>query len=149
MRDRVNVSIDHRLKKMFEALKESHGIEWNEMFEEAVIDFLMKMDPVQILEFLIKKEEEKLQERKIELIKVKANIHVLDNALNTRKIDPELEKKREELFEKESKWLVKQITQGDKVNWNRVLFNYEFENKKEALAWFRPRIERLKKLEKR
>jgi hypothetical protein len=144
MRDRVNVSIDHRLKKMFEAIMDSHGIEWNEMFEEAVIDFLIKKDPVQTLEFLIKQEEEKLQERKIDLIKAKANIHVLDH----QKIDHELAKRREEWFEKESNWLPKAIIRGDTINWDRILFRFEFENKKEALAWLRPRVEQLKKLEK-
>ncbi len=149
MRDRVNVSIDHRLKNMFEALMESHGTEWNELLEGAVIDFLTKMDPVGTLEYLIKKEEERLQERKLELIKIKANIHVLDNPkFDHSKIDYELAKKREELFEKESSWLAKQIIAGD-PNWNRIFYKYEFENKKEALAWFRPRIERLNKLEKR
>ena len=141
MRDRVNVSIDHRLKNMFEALMESHGTEWNELLEGAVVDFLTKIDPVQTLEYLIKKEEEKMQERKLELIKIKANIHVLDNPkFDHSKVDPELEKKREETFQKDLSWLPRQIINGD-VNWSRILFFYQFESKKEALAWFRPRID--------
>lgn len=140
MRTQVNISMDHRLKQMYEDLKEIHGKSWNEWFEEATIEFLMKIDPIQTLEYVIKQEEEKQEERKIALIRAKANIKVMD----IPKIDHELAKKREELFEQESSWLAKQIMRGD-PNWNRIFYKYEFENKKEALAWFRPRIERLKK----
>ncbi|CAG0997186.1 hypothetical protein METP3_03041 [Methanosarcinales archaeon] len=150
MRDRVNVSIDHRLKNMFEALMESHGIEWNELLEGAVIDFLTKIDPVQTLEDMIKNEEEKLQERKLELIKIKANIHVLDHPkFDHLKMDRELEKKREEQFQKDILWLPKQILSPEGPNWNRILFFYHFDTKKEALDWLRPRIERIRELEKK
>lgn len=144
-RNRVNVNIDHNLKIMFEDLKEIHKKEWTEVLEDAVRELLIKTDPVKMLEYNIKLNEEKQEERRQALIRTKENIHVLGH---TPKVDAELETKREELFLKESSWLSKQIIRGE-VNWNRVFFYYQFETKKEALTWFRPRIERMKELEKK
>ncbi|CAG0950459.1 MAG: hypothetical protein OIN86_13560 [Candidatus Methanoperedens sp.] len=136
VRDRVNIPIDSKLKKLFEDLQQIHGISWTEVLEKGVRNELIEKDPVKILEYEIKIEDEKQDERRQALIRAKANISVLGP---TSKVDPELEKKREENFQKDSSWLPRQIINGD-VNWSRIFFFYQFESKKEALAWFRPRI---------
>lgn len=137
VRDRVNIPIDSKLKRMFEDLQKIHKIEWTEILEKAVREMLIEKDPVNILEYEIKIEDEKQDERRQALIRVKANIPILSH---DSKVDPELEKKREEQFRKDKNWFPRQLIRGD-VNWNRILFIYQFDSKKEASAWFRPRVE--------
>jgi hypothetical protein len=145
MRDKVNVSIDHRLKELFEDMMEVHHKTWVEIIEEKVREVLIEAGSIEALEYFIKMEDEKQEERRQMLIRSKANIQVLSPIT---KCNEDLEKKREGLFEKDSNWLPKQIINGD-ANWNRIFYFYEFENKKDALAWFRPRIERKRELEKK
>jgi hypothetical protein len=148
IRDRVNIPIDSKLKRLFEDLQQRHRKSWTEVLETAVRELLVETDPIQILEFEIKIGEEKQEERRQALIRARSNIQVLGP---TQIIDPGLEKKREEQFEKDKSFLPKQIIRGE-ANWSRIFYHYEFENKKDALAWFRPRIElieQMKELEKK
>lgn len=141
VRDRVNIPIDSNLKRMFEDLQEIHGKEWTEILEDAVKKILLETDPVHILEYEIKTNEEKQEGRRQALVRTRANIQILGPVQIG---DPDLEKKREEQFQKDLSFLPKQVIRGE-ANWNRILFYYEFENKKEALSWLRPRIKLLEK----
>lgn len=136
MRDRVNVSIDHRLKTMFEDLREAHGKEWNEMFEEAVIEFLMKVDPVQTLEYVIKQADEKQEERRQALIRSRQNVTALTE--KPVKVDSALQKLRDEMFLKDEKTL--RLQWPYTINWTRVLEKYQFTKKSEAVGYIKNKL---------
>jgi len=71
LRNRVNVTIDHNLKKMFEDTKEIHKKEWTEILEQAVRELMIETDPIKMLEYEIKIQEEKQEERRQALIRAK------------------------------------------------------------------------------
>lgn len=137
VKDRVNVSIDHDIKRMFEDLMEIHGRKWNEVVEEKALEVIMSADPVQALQYHIKMGEERNEEMRRALVRAETILPELKE--KAPKVDLEIEKRREERWQKESAWLSKQVIRGD-VNWNRIMWTYEFDSKKEALAWFRRHI---------
>lgn len=73
-RDRVNISIDSRLKRLFEDLKEFHGKSWTEVLENGVRKILIETDPVKILEYEIQKGESRQEERRKALNRAKENV---------------------------------------------------------------------------
>jgi hypothetical protein len=141
VRDKVNVNIDHRLKRLFEDLHERHGKSWAEVLEEKVREVLIKVDPVEYLEFAIKEEDQKQDERRKALIRAKDNISIL----NTKELDQErsskekeekLQKKRQEVFRKDLKVYNEQWKRGSgNVNWTRILDFGEFKDIDEAKEW--------------
>jgi hypothetical protein len=137
MRDRVNCSIDHRIKKMFEALQENHRKEWSELLEEATIEFLKKMDPVQTLEDTIRVEDEKQEERRKALIKVKANVSMLEmQETDPEILSKELQRKRIERISVDFNMYANQWKHGsDHVNWSRIIDFGEFKDIKDAKKW--------------
>jgi hypothetical protein len=137
MRDRVNCSIDHRIKKMFEALQESHKKEWSKLLEEATIEFLLKIDPVQTLEDMIRTEDEEQEDRRKALIKIKANISMLKmQETDPQRLSKELQRKRIERISGDFNLYVNQWKNGsDHVNWTRIIDSGEFKDMKEAKKW--------------
>lgn len=141
---KITTEIDPYLKQVFEEMKDNLGITYKDIIEEGIISKIKDFDPVRSEEIEILRLESQLSSHRLRLsmLKMSAITHVKERIAT---VSPELAQKREEFFEKEIKWLPKQIMRGD-VNWNRILFKYEFENKKEAQAWFKPRIDRLREL---
>ncbi len=143
MRDRVNVSIDHRLKQMFEDLQEIHGKQWKDLLEEATLDFLIKINPVEALEHKLKIEDENQELRRRSLARTKANIAELEERITPNQPDPKLERKREQLFQKNIKYFLN-LYDHDRLelslarggpNWDYILSAYSFNDIDEGLKW--------------
>lgn len=138
MRDRVNVPIDDKIKRMFEDLKDIHGKTWTEALEEKAMEIIMDVDPVKVLEYQIKVEEEKQEERRQVLIRTKTTIATLGSQKNIdeERIERELQlnKEREGTFEKEFAILERQWRDGS-INWVRILDLGKFKDKDEAKKW--------------
>ncbi len=146
MKDRVNVNIDHRIKKMIEDLKEIHGKSWTELLEKAAIELLLEIDPVESLEYLIKIEDEKQNERRENLIRTKANIEILklqesDQEKEEKEREEQLQKHRLEIFEKEFKSLENQWKNG-RLNWTRIIDFGKFNDMKEAKWWLEKELKK-------
>ncbi len=146
VRDKVNVNIDHRLKRMFEDLHERHGKSWSEILEEKVREVLINIDPVQYLEYVIKEEDEKQDERRRALIRAKDNVSILniqemDQERLSREKEEKLQKKRQEIFSKDLKLYNDQWKHGSKfVNWARIIDFGEFKDLKEAKNWLKKEL---------
>jgi allophanate hydrolase subunit 1 len=140
MRDRVNVPIDSKLKRLFEDLQQRHEKSWTEVLEKGVRELLIETDPVQILESEIKIEEEKQEERRQALIRAKANVSILEIELgqekSSKKNEEILQKKRIEKIGIDFKTYAQQWKYGsDHVNWSRIIDFGEFKDMKEAKKW--------------
>ena len=59
---------------------------------------------------------------------------------NGEERDPELERIRTEKFEKAREGIIRLWRRAD-INWDSVMINFSFGNKKEAQDWFRNKIE--------
>lgn len=146
MRDRVNIPIDHRVKQMIEDLQEIHGISWTDLLEKAALELLLEIKPIEALEYLIKVEDEKQDERRRNLIRTKANIETLKmQAVENKKEEMEkleqLQKNRLEMFEKEFESLHRQW-KGGYINWRRIIALGEFGDLKEAKKWLEKELKK-------
>lgn len=150
MKDRVNVSIDYRLKQMFEDLQEAgvHSKAWTELVEEATLDFLIKINPVVALEYKLKIEDENQEQRRRSLARTKANIAELEEMAAAKQPDPELERRRDQTYQTNKKYLLRlykenklhlSLTNGG-PNWPRLIAAGSFKDKEEAEKYFIKRI---------
>lgn len=141
VRDRVNVSIDHDIKRMFEDLAEVHCREWSEIMEEKALEVIMSADPVAALKYQIRMGEEKNEEMRRTLIKAESMIPELKES--SQGLDMELEKFREEKFRKHEESILRlsRLPGGININWwiNEGHFNSE----KEGKEWLRRRLRKL------
>lgn len=89
----------------------------------------------------------KLSQRlsKLEEVKEKLKNIKIDIIQNNNGNSPEIEKHRNELFEKSNSrgGVVNMWNKGD-INWEKVIPAYKFSDKKEAIEWFKNKIEGLK-----
>ncbi len=143
MRVKVTTQADADLQKLFLAAVSVHGKTFAEALDIGMRVILKDIDPCAVIDSDIARKASELEE----LHKLRAEMRVLEPAQKRLKqftLDAAaLEELREKLFQEKRSWLVKDIRRGD-VNWNTVLWDFQFQNRQEAVAWFRQRIEREK-----
>ncbi len=117
-----------------------HGKTIADALEIGMRAILKDHDPIALIEHDILTRSAELEE----LRKLRAEMQVLDPAQLTMKQFTQdaaaIEKKRIALWEKEKTNLIRDIRRGD-VNWNRILWDYQFASKSEAKVWIRQRNE--------
>lgn len=141
VRDRVNAPIDSKLKKMFENLHETHRKSWTEVFEKAVREILIEVDPVQALEYEIKLLEEKLDEKRKALMRTKNDVSILeieelDQERSLKEKEEKLQRIRIQKISTDFKIYHEQWKHGsDHVNWTRIIDFGEFHDIRDAKKW--------------
>ena len=132
----MNTMVDLDLQKLFQASGGVHGKSIADALEIGIREILKDIDPVAILELEIKLTSERLASQQ----SLRAEMRVLEPAQKRLKqfemSANALEASRLAAWEKDKLNITRDIRRGD-VNWNRILWDYQFPSRKEAIAWFR------------
>ncbi|MDD5474369.1 MAG: hypothetical protein PHU34_09520 [Candidatus Methanoperedens sp.] len=132
--------VDIDTQKLFKAAEPLHGKTIADALEIGILTLLKDIDPVAVIELEISRKAEDLEG----LRKLRAEMKVSDSQQKRLKqytqSAEQTEKARLVFWNKEKELLKRDLRRGN-VNWTRILWDYKFESRKEAINWFRYRIE--------
>lgn len=137
----MTTTIDPYLKAAFEATREAHEMDYNEVLEKGIKEILMKVDPISFLEHKVASMDLERNETVHDISRLKMMKELQPPEEEDIKKQEELQKYREELFLKDEESLKRQYLRRD-LNWFRIINIFEFDSEKEAKEWFRKRISR-------
>ncbi len=138
-KDNVTTTIDPYLKQAFEVIKDDIGKSYRDLLEEGIEKLLLSVDPVDHLKHKLKQRALEDDEMRQQISKLEI-LHPQQRQM-TQYGDKgaELEKHREELFQKDFETLQKLWGDSDFYT-VKLIERYEFKNRSEAREWFRPRM---------
>lgn len=141
-RSQVTTTIDPYLKAAFEATREAHEMDYNEVLEKGIKEILMKVDPVSFLEHEVARMDLERNEKVQDISRLKMMKELQPPQDEDIKKQEVLQKLREEQFLNDQESLTRQYLRRD-LNWYRIIDIFEFKNEREAREWFRKRIPKI------
>lgn len=135
-RPQVSTTIDPYLKAAFEATREIHKLDYNEVLEKGIREVLMRVDPVSYLEHEVRRMDLEKNEKLQEISRLKFLKELQPPQDEDLKKEAELEEYRKERFLKEIDLLKKQMERGD-LNYTRLIDIGEFKNNQEVRDWIK------------
>lgn len=140
MRDKVNVSVDAALKRLYE---EMFGKEYRDILEEAMRRKMLESGKVEAYEAVIGLVEKEQEERRQTLARIKLDLAQMPAAKSDKE---ELAEMREERWKKDVDSFLRMEDAGG-PNLRFIMMKYHFDSETEAQRWYIPRIR--KELEKK
>jgi len=148
MKEVTNIKIDMKLKELFVSTKSIHNLTIGEACEIGIKEVLAGLNHIEYIEQEIQRKQAEISHLASEvttLTELKEQMKELAGSVFGRngssvEIDPELERIRTEKFEKSKEGIIRLWRRAD-INWDSVVINFRFGNKKEAQEWFRNKIE--------
>jgi hypothetical protein len=134
---------------LFTSTKGIHNLTIGDACEIGIREVIMRLNHVEYIEQEIQRKQAEISHLASEvrtLTELKAQMKDLTSGSifgrngNGEEKDPELERIRTEKFEKAREGIIRLWRRAD-INWDSVVINFRFGNKKEAKEWFRNKIE--------
>lgn len=138
MRDRVNASIDSKLKRLYEDMFGKN--EWSKILEEATRNKILESGKIEGIKEVIRIVNEEQEERRKLLMRIEEQTKELMSE-EEKKIDAGLERRAEEYFLKFEKSLRTRYNRRT-LTWRWLADKIDFPDAEKAKAWF---LERIKK----
>jgi len=135
-RPQVSTTIDPYLKAAFEATREIHQMDYNEVLEKGIKEILMKVDTISFLEQEVSRLDLQKNEKIQEISRLKLLKELLPPQDEDIKKEAELEEYRKTKFMKEMNFLKRQLERGD-LNYARLIDLGEFKNNQEVRDWIK------------
>lgn len=135
-RSQVTTTIDPYLKAAFEATREVHKLDYNEVLEKGIKEVLMKVDPISFLEHELSRIDLERNEKLQDLSRLKVMKELQPPQDEDIKKAAELEEYRKVRFLKDIDLLKKQMERGD-LNYTRLIDIGEFKNNQEVRDWIK------------
>jgi hypothetical protein len=149
MKETTNIKIDMKLKELFTSTKGFHNMTIGDACEFGIREILTRSNHVEFIDQEIQRKQAEISRMASEigkLTELKEHMQDLQSSTifernrNGGERDTELEQIRNEKFEKSREGIIKLWKRAD-INWDSVIINFRFSNKKEAQEWFRDKIE--------
>jgi hypothetical protein len=137
------------LKELFVSTRAIHNLTIGDACEIGIREVITRLNHVEYIDQEIQRKQAEITHLASEvrtLIELKEQMKELTSGSifgrngNGEERDPELERIRTEKFEKAREGIIRLWRRAD-INWDSVVINFRFGNKKEAKEWFRNKIE--------
>ena len=139
MRVKITTMVDADVQRAFRAGESLHGKTAADALDIGMMTVIGGIDPAAVLEIEITRRTHELEEMR----KLHAEMRVLDSVQKRMQQfgqdGEKLEASRLALWAREKDRLRKELRRGE-APWARIMWDYQFETRREALAWFRNRI---------
>ena len=137
----ITMKVDHIKKQLFESTKQIHGLTFTDALDEIITKYLSESVPSELLELEIKDTEDKLNELRENLVKVKMSQeqskYILNNPGETSE---QLTKFRDDKFMENRQSIETQI-KNHCISWKTIADLFMFKNKNDAQMWILDKIE--------
>ncbi len=149
MKETTNIKIDTNLKELFISTKGFHNMSIGDVCEFGIREILTRLNHIGFIDQEIHRKQAELSHIASEISKLtKLKEHMQDHRLSSNfernrydeQRDSELERIRNEKFEKSKDGIIR-LWKRASINWDSVVINFRFNNKKEAQEWFKDKIE--------
>ncbi len=149
IKETTNIKIDTKLKELFTSTRTIHNLTIGDACEIGIREILSRLNHIDIIDQEIQRKQTEISHLASEIneltgfkeqIKDLTSNSVFGRNGNCEEKDPELERIRTEKFEKAREGIIRLWRRAD-INWDNVVINFRFGNKKEAQEWFRNKIE--------
>lgn len=129
---------------MFEGTTHPHKPSYRELLEKGIREFLIESGRVECIEQEILWQKAEVSIKSQQIIKLEAMKSQFKDIVIGNNGNNKLEEYREEKFQKSKEnylngWNKNHLAD---INWERIVHVWEFKNKKEAVEWFKQRIEK-------